>query len=57
MGKGSGKTKRSKVKKKKYRGRKKTFSLLLESYRFSCEMRSAQVREIAQEIVECWKHW
>jgi hypothetical protein len=49
---GSDKTKTRKVRKKKYRGRKKTFNLLLESYRISCEMRSVQVREIAQEIVE-----
>jgi hypothetical protein len=52
MGKGCGKTKTRKVRKKKYKGRKKTFNLLLESYRISCEMRFVQVREIAQEIVE-----
>jgi hypothetical protein len=52
MEKWSFKTKMRKVRKKKCKGRKKTFNLLLESYTISCEMRSVQVREIAQEIVE-----
>jgi hypothetical protein len=52
LGKWSGKTKMRKVRKKKYRDRKKTFNLLLESYRISCELLPVQVREIAQEIVE-----
>jgi hypothetical protein len=50
--KGVGKTKMRKVRKEKYRGRKKTLNLLLETYRISCEMRSVEAREIAQEIVE-----
>jgi len=52
MGKGSYKTKMRKVRKKKYKGRKKTLNILLESYRISCETRSVQVRETDQEILE-----
>jgi hypothetical protein len=52
MGKRSGETKNGEGKEEEIQGQEGDVQLLLESYRISCEIRSVEEREIAQEIVE-----